>query len=82
MATFLSTNFDAKTGLPASTIFRRIQYDIFESSVRRSQNCFDNVFICVTSAKKKTLVASLQQVDRQQRSLYIEMSDSDEREDD
>ena len=31
------------------------------SSVRRRQNCIDNVFICVKFTKKKTLVASFRQ---------------------
>ena len=34
------------------TILRRIQSDIFESSVRRCQNCFETVFIFVNFAKK------------------------------
>ena len=34
------------------TILRRIQSSIFESSVRRRQNCIDNVFNCVNFAKK------------------------------
>ena len=34
------------------TILRRIQADIFESSVRRRQNRIDNVFICVNFANK------------------------------
>ena len=34
------------------TILRRIQCGIFESSVRRRQNCIDSVFICVNFEKK------------------------------
>ena len=43
------------------TILRRIQSGIFESSVKRRQNCIDNEFICVNFEKKKTLMASFRQ---------------------
>ena len=45
------------------TILRRIQYDIFESSVRRRQNCIDNVFICFNFAKDFGGILSTGQID-------------------
>ena len=47
--------------MPFLTILRRIQSSIFELSVRRRQNCIDDVFISVIFAKKKRLMASFRQ---------------------
>ena len=51
------------------TILRRIQYDIFESNIRRRQNCIDNAFICVNFVKKRLWWRPLERVWRQQRRL-------------
>ena len=55
------------------TILRRIQSTIFESSVRRRQNCLDNLFICVNFAKKRFCWCPFDREDRQQRRSRKEM---------
>ena len=55
------------------SILRQIQSGIFESSVRRCQHCIDNVFICVSFAKKGLWCCPFDRVDREQRHLRTEM---------
>ena len=64
------------------TILRRIQSTIFESSVRRRQNCIDNLIICVNFAKNRFCWRPFDRVDRQQRRLRKECTVSSEREND